>query len=324
MPRFLHSVTVQDQLITADGIYNFDLAVNPLSVVLVCLRPLNDTGTLANFPNYLAIAAAMNRCTVWYRGVGIYSMRGEDAAALNYFRYGMIPYQGQNDNTNNERRCAVVPLVLGRWPYSLTSCFPATKRGELNLEMDIDIADTGYDGLRLSVETIELLDAKPKEYERKSSFQQTFAATGDQDMELNPGNLNRGILLWGTTPFAGATPAPTWGRVKLLLDNQEAAYAATDFEVSQMLTSLWGRQPPSADAHKHIITTDGNAQTELATLAGPYDQGTLWQNYSYLDLDPTGDDTFALDTKGASRFNLRPNVETADAARAVQIERIML
>ena len=60
---------------------------------------------------------------------------------------------------------------------------------------------------------------------------QTMGATGDQDLDLiSAGNAIRGILLFGTTPFGGASPAPSWGRLKLLLDNQEVGFANTDWE----------------------------------------------------------------------------------------------
>lgn len=317
---FLHSVNVQDQAIAADGIFTFDLAVNPLSMVLIALRPLNDTGTLANFASYRNIAAAMNRVSVLYRGESVVSMRGEDLAALNWLRWGIQPFQGQHDDTDDERRCAVVPILMGRWPWSKDSCFPASRRGELVLELDLDVADTGYDGLRLSVESVELLDAKPKEYEKKVQITQTWAATGDQDFDLPPGNVNRGLLLFGTTGFAGATPVPSWGRVKTLLDNQEVGYGATDFEVAQMLQSLRGITPPAYDAHKHRVTTDGNAQTALSTLAGPWDIGTGYTQYAFLDFDPTGDDAHSIDTRNRSRFHLRSTAETADAVRVVPIE----
>jgi hypothetical protein len=331
---FLHNVALQERAIAADGIEAFDLAVNPLSVVLLCLRPLNNTGTLAEFQSYRGICAALNRVSVLYRGEAIKSLRGEDLAALNYYRWGIMPFQGQHDDTDNERRCVVLPIMMGRWPYSPRSCFPATRRGELVLECDFDIADTGYDGLRFSVETIELLDAKPSEYEKFVQVTQTMAATGDQDMDLvATGNLLRGILLFGTTPFAGASPAPSWGRLKVLLDNQEAGYANTDFETAQMLHCLWGRQPPAYDGHMHRITTSGCAQTALATISGPLNVGagiagavdlTGWHQYCFLDYDPTGDDAHSLRTFGKSRLIVRSNVETADAVRAVPIEVIKL
>jgi hypothetical protein len=331
---FLHNIAVQERAITADGIESFDLAVNPLSVVLICLRPLNDTGTLAAFQSYKGIAAAMNRCSILYRGEAIKSVRGEDLAALNYFRWGIMPFQGQHDDTDNERRCAVLPVMMGRWPYDPASCFPATRRGELVLELDMDIADTGYDGLRLSVETIELLDAHPKEYEKWVQVTQTNGATGDADLDLvATGNKVRGCLLFGTTPFLGAAPAPSWGRFKVLLDNQETGFGSTDFEVAQMLHTLWGRQPPAYDGHTHRTTTSGCAQTAVSTISGPLNIGAgiagavdiaAWTQYCFLDFDPTGNDAHTLNTQGKSSLKLRANFETADAVRAIPIEVISL
>lgn len=331
---FLHNVAVQERVISADGIETFDVAVNPLSVVLIAARPLNDTGTLAAFQSYRGLAAAFNRISVLFRGEAIKSVRGEDLVALNYFRWGIMPFQGQHDDTDNERRCAVLPVIMGRWPYDPRSCFPATRRGELQLELDMDIADTGYDGLRVSVETVELLDAKPTEYEKWVQVAQTNGATGDGDVDLAAtGNLIRGILLFGTTPFAGAAPAPSWGRLKVLLDNQEAGFANTDFEVAQMVSSLWGRQPPQYDGHMHRVTVSGCAQTAVATISGPVNVGagiagaadlTGWHQYAFLDYDPTGNDAHAMNTKGKSSLKLRANFETADLVRAIPIEVIRL
>jgi hypothetical protein len=326
MAKLLHSVVVQDQLIGADGVQIFDLPVNPLSAVLIALRPLNDTGTLASFADYLDVCGAVNRVSVLYRGASVFSMSGRDVAALNYFRHGITPMSANEDNTNNERRCCVLPILLGRFAYDTRSCFPSSKRGELTIEVDFDIADTGYDGMRVSMEAIELIDAKPKEYERKASIARTWAATGQQDFDLPTGHRVRGLLLFGTTGFGGATPAPSWGRVELLLDSVQQGYASSDFEVAMTLGQLMGRQPPKYDDHRHIVTTDGNAQTELATLAGPYFQGSSggWENYAFLDLDPTRDDDFSLNTRSSSNFLLRSNVETADAVRVIPIEQVSL
>lgn len=327
---FLHSVTVQEQLISADGVFQFEMAVNPLSVILIHLKPLNDTGTLASFQSYKGICAALNRVTLSFRGESIISGRGEDLAALNYFRWGIMPFQGQHDDTDNERRSAVLPLILGRFPYDPRSCFPATRRGELFLELDIDIADTGYDGLRLSVESIELLEAKPVEFERKITISQTFAATGDNLVDLPVGNLIRGALLFGTTPFLGAAPAPSWGRVRALLDNREVGYAASDFEVIQMLHTLWGRQPPAYDGHMHRVDATAVVTTQ-PTLSGPFNVGsgiagatdiTGWNQYGYLDFDPTGNDAHSIQTGGHTRFALRADVETADAVRVISVEAV--
>ena len=320
---FNHSVAVQERAISADGIEVFDLAVNPLSVILVCLRPLNDTGTITNFVSYRDVCAALNRVTVAYRGESIVSMRGEDLAAFNFFRWGIQPYQGQHDDTDNERRCTVLPIFMGRWPYDKRSCFPASRRGELTLECDFDIADTGYDGLRFGVETIEVMDASPAEFEKKVAISQTWAATGDQDFDLPPGNVCRGLFLFGTTPFGGASPAPSWGRIKVLLDNMEHLYSACDWEVAQMLYTLWGRQPPTYDSHDHRVPSGTDAAGGV-TSGGPVRVGDGYEQYAFLDFDPSGDDGHSLDTRNRSRFHIRATAETADAVRCVPIEVVKL
>lgn len=323
--KILHSMLIPERAVSADGVEVFDLPVNPLSVVLLNLRPLNDTGTLANFNRLMGLYGALNRVTILHRGAAVYSMSGRDAGALNFWRHGILPMGANEDNTDNERRCVTLPILLGRFAYDWRSCFPETKRGELTMELDVDIADTGYDGFRYSVEAIELLGAKPSEWERKTTVARTFAATGDNDVDLPLGNTVRGVLGFGTTPFGGASPAPTLGRMQLLMDNEQVGYAATDFEVARMLTSLMGRQPPTGQFHSHGTTTDGNAQTSVPTLGGPFNDaggGEGWENYAFLDLDPTRDDTFSVDTQKANQFQVRVSAETADAARFVTIEKM--
>lgn len=320
--RFLHSVAIQNQTVAADTIFTDDLSVNPLSVILLCMRPLNETSTLSNFLQYLAICDAFNRITVSYRGEAVVNMTGRDAAVMAYMRHGTVPTQVNHAQTDNVRRIVVLPIFLGRFGYDPTSCFPPSRRGELILELDIDVADTGYDGFQFSVETIELLDAKPKEFERKAQIVQTLAATGDVDVDIAPGNKFRGLLLFGTTAYSGAAPAPTWGRVSTMLDNVQVQYSSSDIEVASMLHTLWGRTPPVMDGHTHMVPTNAGA-FEVTTAPEAIGQGG-WENYAFLDFDPSRDDLFTLDTRNASRFNVRAIAETANAVRVVPIEVIQV
>lgn len=324
---FLHRVIVQDQAIAADSVLTFDMSPNPLSVLLLCLRPLNDTGTLANFNFYRSIAAAMNRVSIIQDGVSIQSFRGEDLVAMNLFRRGVLPIQGNADNVDNERRCVVVPMYFGRWPYSSKSCLPGRPKGQTVLEVDFDIADTGYDGLRFSCESIEMPDAKPTEFERILQVTQTFAAASAQDVDLPiTGDRLRGVLLFGTTGFGGASPAPSWGRVGLAIDGREAGYQSTDFEVAMTIGQVWGRQGP-AFPHGHTVNAAGAGIEETTAT---FDQGAGesgvaadgWNNYAWLELDPTGDDAHSLSTKDKSSVRLLALAETADAVRAYGVERV--
>jgi hypothetical protein len=320
------SKIVQEQAISADGTQQFDLGVNPLSWLMLGLRPLNDTGTLANFNRVMGLALHALAIRVLYRGAAVFSMSGRDLVAMNYFRHGMLPFESNGDNTNNERRCLGIPLLLGRHAYDPDSCLPAAIRGELTLEVQFDIAITGSDGLQFDCEAIELPDANPSHYERKTTIARTFGATGFNDVPLAIGNKCRGLLLFGTTPFGGAAPAPSWGRLETLLDNEQVGIAATDWELLHQYHQVMGIAPPTGQRHAHIITTDGNAQTELATLAGPHGEGLGegWEQYSWIDFDPTRDDTHAIDTAGHNSWLIRANAETADAVRVVQVEAVSL
>jgi hypothetical protein len=177
--------------------------------------------------------------------------------------------------------------------------------------------------MNYSVETVELLDASPNEFERKTTVSRTFGSTGFNDVDMPFGNTIRGILGFGTTGFSGGTPAPTLGRLELRVDNEQRGYSSTDFEVSQVIGQLMGRQPFAYDAHLHRVTTDGNAQTLVSTVGGPSSVGNGGiEKYTYLDLDPTRDDEFSVSTKGANQVMLRVDAEAADAARFVIVEKI--
>lgn len=316
----LHRIQVFDQALSADGTEAFDLPVNPLSVLLLCLRPLNETGTLTAYARYMSIVDALTAIRVVWRGASVFSMSGRDCAALNYHRYGIVPMEANPDDANNERRAVVLPVVLGRFPYDKSSCLPRTTRGELTLEIDTDIADTGYDGLRFSAESIELLTAKPSRVERKVTVSQTFGATGNNDVFLPTAHLLRGVLAFGTSDFDGASPTPTLGRMSLHVDGSEVGYQSTDFEVAMTISQLLGRQPFGHSAHTHRVDATAANTTEETT--GPINVGASdgLESYAYLDLDPWRDDSFSLDVSKASNAFLRCDAEAADAARVIPIE----
>lgn len=313
---------VINERLSVEGIQTHDMSVNPLSVILINLKPLNDTGTLANWNNAIRLASAVNRATLLYKGQAIISMSGADIAAMNFLRWGMVPELVNADNTDNERRSLSLPIVLGRYPFSKSSLFPATGKGELVLELDLDIADTGYDGLRHSITCIELPAGTPKEYERRVTQTATWSATGNNDIDLPVGNLIRGFQLWGTTAFVGASPVPSWGEVSVLLDNAEAGFRSVPWEVLKTLQMLWGRLPlpASEDDHKHTVNAAG-AGIEATAAGGGYNDGAHpYANYAFIDYDPTGDDSFALDASKAKRLQIRANALTADAVRCTPIE----
>lgn len=318
-PLITNVVPVAD--IAGDNTYNYELSVNPLSCLLLRLDLLNDTGTLADRVDYFDAMKAILRVNLLYRGQSIISMSGQDIAAHNYLRWGILPEETNTTRTNNDRRQFVLPIHLGRGPYDPKSCFPSTRRGELTLQVQLDDAATGYDDVDFGVDSIELLDATPTEFERRLTLSRTSGATGNNDMDLVPGRVIRDILLYGTTGPNALTAFSTisWRNVRLLVDNQESVFSGVDWETLKALPYIFGRQRSMA-RHQHGSTVDGNAQTDVTTIGYPFGADAMMNNYAILDFDVTRDDSFALDTREAKKVVIRYNAGTADAVRAIQSE----
>lgn len=318
MKRFNHSVLIPERSVTSDGVEQFDLPVNPLSMVLINIRPLNETSTLTNFARYLQLCDSLNAIRVYREGAAVANIRGSDLAACNYFRHGICPAGTNETDTDNVRRSVVLPLLFGRFPYDQRSCLPESKRGDLTMELDIDVADTGYDGFQYSIETVELLDAKPKEYERKITINSVFGATGDFDVSLPSRSKLRGVLVNSSIGFSGASPAPTAGRLRVLADNQEFGYQSTDFETSRSISSVLGRFPFALDDHIHRVNAASASATEPTT--APRAVGGVMDLYTYLEFDPTRDDEYSLDLSKFNSSVLRLTAETAGTVRTIPVE----
>jgi len=317
--RFIHSILRSNNAITADGDVVYDLPVNPLSVILLHVSPLNETSTIGNYALLEALLSAVDNVRVTHRGSAIIDLSGVDLAVLMMLWHRLPIWQSNAVETDNDRRSLVLPVIFGRHPYMAGECFPETKKGELQLTVTWDIADTGFDGLRISIETIELPEASPDFVQKVTTLAQTFAATGQNEVDLPIGNLLRAVLLFGTTAYAGATPAPTIGEVELLKDNVQTHYTATDWEVLRAVLGLAGVRFPSDSRHIHSVNAAGAGREDTLE---PEIGASLDDNYALVDLDPTRDDEYSLETAGAGRVHLRIDAEAANAMRAIPIERM--
>ncbi len=319
MARFIHSVLEVNAAVASDGDEVVDLPVNPLSVILLHLSPLNDTSTIADYALLQGLLSALDNVRVSHKGSALVDMRGDDLAMLALAWHKMRIWQSNAVETDNDRRSLVIPILFGRRPYDPSECFPETKKGEFQLTLTWDIADTGFDGLRRSIETIELPEATPETVQKVTTLAQTFAATGQNDIDLPIGNVIRALLCFGSTGFAGAAPAPTLGQLSLLRDNIQTHFTSTDFEVSRALMGLQGVNFPPSFNHIHSVPDAGAADVDSNQ---PEIGSGLDALYTLLNLDPTWDDLYSLVTEGAGRVNLRVVAEAANAVRIMPIERV--
>lgn len=317
--RFIHSILAVDQAVAIDGELLWDLPVNPLSALLLKISPLNDTAVITNYKFLEGLLAAIVKLRVSHRGASVIDASGVDLAALAMLYHRIPCWQFGNDETDNVRRCVVLPVLFGRRPWLARECFPETKKGELQMAVTFDVLASGYDTLRISIETIELPEASPEVVQKVTTLAQTFAAVGQQDVDLPIGNVIRGLLLWGNTGFSGASPAPSWGQVSVLRDNTQIYYSATDFEVAGALAGLLGCPWPPDMRHVHSVNAAGAAREDTLE---PKVGATLVDQYVLLPFDVDGTDEYAMDTSGAGRVNVRGLAESADAVRVLPIERV--
>lgn len=319
MAEFIHSILRTDALVAADGDEVVDLPVNPLSVILIKISPLNDTATIADYALLKELLSAVDTIRVSHKGSAVFNMSGVDAAVMAFLYHRIAIWQSNAVENDNERRAIILPVLFGRRAYLGNECFPETRKGELQLTITWDIADSGFDGLRRSVETIELPEAAPVFVEKKTTLAQTFAATGQNDVELPIGNAIRALLLFGTTRFSGAVPAPTWAQIEVLKDNKQFGFTSTDWETSRAIAGLLGVGFPPDGRHIHSVNAAGVGREDTLE---PQVGGSIDANYTLLSYDPLQDDSFLLETKGAGRVNVRATADTADAVRVIPIERV--
>ncbi len=319
MAEFIHSRVVVDQAVAADGDQTFELPVNPLSALLIHLRPLNETGTITTYTFLTGLLSALNNITVAWRGQSIVNASGQDLAALAWLWHRLAIWQSAAGDTNNEMRSLTLPILFGRRAWMPSECFPASKRGELLLTMDLDIADTGFDVLRIGVDAIELIGATPTHFQKVTTLAQTFAATGQNDINIPQGNLLRALLMFGTTEFTGAAPAPTLGEVAFLLDNRERFFSNLDFENLRGAQALFGGFPQMCWDNLHAVNAAGAGEEDTR---GPMTDGGILENYAVMKFDVTEDDEYSVPTAGLGSVVLRSDADAANAVRVLPVEKV--
>lgn len=295
MSEFLRTVVVQNASITAGDVKTYDLPVNPLSHILLNLQCLNVTDEAA----LAEILARLTKVEVLLRGASVYSLSGADLFALNMVLFSQNPVLTNQVATDNATRNITLVLPFGRKLMNMAECFPASRKGELQLQITFSSTETACDNVVLQVETVELIGANPTKYLKVTTLSKTPAATGDVDVDLPIANLLAGIMLFGTTVPTGTATTATIDTVKLLKDNRESYFALANWE------SLHGELLARCG---HREEYDGSADNDDI------------KNYAFMDFAPSGTDEFLYDTKPAANLKLRVSAGDTNALRALPVE----
>ena len=196
--------------------------------------------------------------------------------------------------TDNQERSISLIVPFGRKLFNPSECFPATRKGELTLQLDYTAPSSSADNGVIDIEAVELLGATPHRFLKSTMLTVTApGATGDNDIDLPIGNDVVCIQERMTTFPAASSHTFGINESKVLLDNKEYGYVGN--KACSLLADLISK-----------------VETQHGTIAA---QGSILPlNIVWLDFDPLGDDNFLLKTSGKSSFKLRANMGVDEAS----------
>lgn len=318
MPDSIRSVVAQEETITASAVATYDLPVNPLSFVNYVLR-WQDGAAIGNTANPIADALSfISKIEVLFRGQAIISMSAADLWFMQRAVTGWRPAIQNLVDAATERHYLSMIIPFGRMPYHPAEAFPASRRGELQLQITSTAAVGTVDSPAHIIETVELVDTNPKQFLKMTTISKTPSAAGEHDIDLPIGNPILGVGLYATTVPTGVSTNRSIGELRLLVDNVEHKLGRTNWEAFQQEHFMRHGMDLSTDRHTHAQAAAADVVTGMQLL------GIVGSNqYAYLNFDPLGDGTYALQTRGRSRVNFRINSEGVnDAIRVIPVELI--
>lgn len=322
MSEFLFS-NVVDEALSANEEVRAALPVNALSHIVMTLELTR--ANAIDTPTVLNALSSLDLVEVLFKGSSVVSIDAEDLLAMNLALLGyMPPVQNVIQTTGAIQRVTLL-VPFGRKLFDVNEAFPATRRGELFFRAQFGTLHTDFTAYTLRVDTCELMDARPERFLKYARISRTPTATGDHDVDLPLGNKLLGILLFGTTVPSGAVATRSINNVKLLVDSVEKYFNVLEWEGIHSQFGLHGRLLKEDDPHAHTENTAGtytqNATTATALAEA---QSSLYDLYGYLDLDPTKDGQFVLETEGRGRVHLRINAGDTNAIRVYPVELIQV
>lgn len=293
---FLHETITQERTLNAAENGPFDLAVNPISFLLLHVR----AEATVNPADFAQLLGHIQSVQVTFKGTQIMNVSGVDLARLVHQIWGKaIPIE--NFSTVSPGLVSfTLPIPFSRKPYWSKEAFPATRRGELTYTVTRTQALTNIANPVFSLEAVQMLEAEPTQFLKMVTLSRAIVA-GDSDFEMPIGNPFVGLQVFSPTAMGNAPISETIRRMRLLLDNVEFDYADTAFDVARTIGWLRG-----ADFTNYVGVP------------------SLLRNYAYLDFDPLMDDSMMVETEGRASVKLRFQPDVGGTVRVIPVELVKL
>lgn len=319
--RYLRTIPSPFQTLTASAdITPIDLPVNPLSALLLSFDITRTNPNALDI--YSVLDALLDQVTsvrVLHKGEQIIAGSLRDLMMLNWWAFGAPPGVARGAQTSGLRDTITIPILFGRRMFDPVSCFPATTRGNLVLQMTSGALQTGMTAVRWQADTVELIEANPTEYCKYVTQSRTSVA-GQFDAPLPIGNELLGILLFDTGLRDNTTRNRSWGQLRLLKDNVEQNVAVAEVDtLATLLGAKWNAYPMWPG---HVHQFDGAAAGLDQSDEASQDGAVGAKGYAFIDFDPLQDLMYAFETQGAADVKIRAVGDEASAVRYLPIERV--
>lgn len=295
---------------SADGTLTIELGTRPKAGIALRVSCLNNAA-MASFSNILG---AIEDIRIELHGSAIIQLNGADLAALGAFLLGRSHFQTNVYNLDNSTRSLTLWIPFGIGFYDPDTGLWETASDEAKMEVQFDIADTGYDGLILNAAALEIPDAKFTRCLSYTTMTHTPTATGNSDADLPRVYPTIAYLLRGTTVMTGTAWTSTIDKVSLLENRNPEKYLENHFELLQGLSDLWAKDYGEYNAKVHLEVTLP-ADTDVEEFADPF-----LENYIWMTMCPDGNYDDPYDPSGLSDLKLRVNAGDTNAIRIIPVE----
>lgn len=292
----LHRQRIVERHTSATEVLKENLPIEPLSHLIITMDGYNvtDETTLAE------ILAFLNNFQVTREGVGIWDLQSEDLYGVNAYLFRHLPEFTQPVATDNMHRALTMIIPFGRRLCDPAECYPATKKGELVVRVDMTVPATSLDNSTISIDAVTLPGATPGRYLK--CVRKALSApggTGEFEFELATGNKLVACQFRLVTVPQASSHAYGVNIVKLMVDNKETLYTSAD------MMCMMGERGLRIGAVNATIAAQANSPLNLI---------------AWLDLDPVGSDDFLLDTAGRSSVKLNLNYGVDEAVDLTTLE----
>lgn len=318
--RYIQSKICDKIDVHAGTTKSYDLPINP---VTMCEMKLTWTTATATPNLYDYIEEAMNVITkidISYKGRTLYSASAENAAMLSRLISGAEPTLIYPNPANAAIRSLVIPICLSPYLFDPGWASPASKRGELQLQITCEAPSAQITSASYSIEAIELEAAEPAYYMQATPHAVVPVAEGEIDIDLPIGNDIIGIMIYANKIPDSTNELCSVGSLALLVDNREEYINHISWGSLRLMAQMRAPEMIANSPHYHKLMTivEGNPTSQS------YSGNIYSHHYGYIDLMPNGMEEYVLATTGHSRIHLAIECEDPTQISVWPIQRVVI